>query len=83
MINFVPTKTDDLRVLLERLYPDTRISDTGVALLAAEITDLENRRAAIRSRIGFNARQMVEANVLLARKINSKNVESRIVNREP
>jgi hypothetical protein len=58
MINLIPTKTDDLRVLLERLYPDTRISDTGVALLAAEITDLENRREAMQSRIDFNAQQV-------------------------
>jgi hypothetical protein len=58
MINLIPTKTDDLRVLLERLYPDTRISDTGVALLAAEITDLENRREAMQSRIDFDAQQV-------------------------
>jgi hypothetical protein len=54
MINLIPTKTDDLRVLLERLFPDSCISDTGVALLAAEITDLENRREAMQSRIDVN-----------------------------
>jgi hypothetical protein len=73
MANFIPTKTDDLRVLLERLFPDTRISDTGVALLAAQITNLGNRCEAMHSRIDFNARQMVEVNVLLSRKINGKN----------
>jgi hypothetical protein len=73
MINVIPTKTDDLKVLLERLFPDTRISDIGVALLAAEITDLENRCQAMHSRIDFNARQMVELNVLLSRQINTKN----------
>jgi hypothetical protein len=70
MANFTPTKTDCLRVLLERLFPDTRISDTGVALLAAEIADLEHRCEAMQGRIDFDARQMVEVNVLLSRKIN-------------
>ena len=69
----IPTKTDDLKVLLERLFPDIPISDSGVALLAAEITDLENRCEAMHSRIDFNARRMVEVNVLLSRKINRKN----------
>jgi len=69
----IPTKTDNLKVLLERLFPDTRISDTGVALLAAQITNLENRWEAMHSRIDFNARQMVEVNVLLSRKIDRKN----------
>ena len=73
MINFVPIKTEDLRVLLERLFPDTRISDTGVALLAAQITNLGNRCEAMQSRIDFHAREMVEVNVLLSRKINRKN----------
>jgi hypothetical protein len=89
MANFIPTKTDDLRVLLERLFPETRIADTGVALLAAQITNLENRCEAMHSRIDFSARQMVELNVLSSRKINRKkkygtsvNRESRLVKRE-
>ena len=73
MVNLIPTKTDGLKALLERLFPDTQISDAGVALLAAQITDLENRCAVIRSQIDFNARQMVEVNVLLARRISRKN----------
>jgi hypothetical protein len=34
---------DDLRVLLEKLYPNIHIANSGVALLAAQIADLENR----------------------------------------
>jgi hypothetical protein len=37
------TNIDDLRALLEQLYPDIHISGTGVALLAAEIAELDDR----------------------------------------
>ena len=41
MLNPSPN-VDDLRVLLERLYPDIRISGPAVALLAEEMAELEN-----------------------------------------
>jgi hypothetical protein len=51
------TNTDDLRALLERLYPDIEISGTGVALLAAQIAELENRYELMRERIDHHAAQ--------------------------
>ena len=45
------TKIDDLRTLLEDLYPDVRISRRGVALLAAQIGELEDKCELIRNRI--------------------------------
>jgi outer membrane murein-binding lipoprotein Lpp len=37
------TDASDLRALLEKLYPDIYIANSGVALLAAQIAQLENR----------------------------------------
>jgi len=36
------TNTDELRALLERLFPDVKISDTAVHLVAVQIAQLEN-----------------------------------------
>ncbi len=47
----LPTDTDALRALLERLFPDIQISSTGVALLAAQIAELENRCELMPNRI--------------------------------
>lgn len=46
-----PTNTHALQALLERLYPNTDISRTGVALLATQIDQLENRCEIVRDRI--------------------------------
>jgi hypothetical protein len=46
-----PTNTDALRVLLERLFPDVRLSGTGVALLAAQIAELEDRCELMHTRV--------------------------------
>ena len=51
------TNTDDLRALLESLYPDIEISGTGVALLAAQIAELENRCELMHERIDHRAAQ--------------------------
>ena len=45
------TNTDALRTLLERLFPNVRLSGTGVALLAAQIAKLEDRCEVIYKRI--------------------------------
>ena len=39
-----PPNTDALQALLQRMFPGTHISDTGVALLAAQIAELEDWR---------------------------------------
>jgi hypothetical protein len=36
--------TEGLRALLEQLFPDVAISSKGVALLAAQLAELENGR---------------------------------------
>ena len=46
-----PINTDALRALLERLFPDVRLSGTGVALLAAQIAELENKCELMHNRI--------------------------------
>lgn len=45
------TNIDDLRELLERLYPDIRISGAAVALLAEEMAELENGCELMHTRI--------------------------------
>jgi hypothetical protein len=72
MANVIPTKTNELRALLERLFPNVRLSATGVTLLAAQITHLENERAVGRTQIdhqpvGRTKHQMVAAPVLFPR----------------
>ena len=51
MRDSITTNTDDLQMLLERLYPDVHISRRGVALLAVQISELENQCELIRYRI--------------------------------
>ena len=51
MRNSTTTNTDDLQMLLERLYPDVHISRRGVALLAVQIGELENQFELIRHQI--------------------------------
>lgn len=43
--------TNDLRTLLEGLYPDVHISATGMALLAAQISQLQNHCDILHNRI--------------------------------
>jgi hypothetical protein len=45
------TNIDDLRALLEQLYPDIHISGSGVALLAAEIAELDDRCEFVHARV--------------------------------
>jgi hypothetical protein len=78
MVNFIPPNTDELRRLLERLYPNIAISGTGVALLAAQITDMESRYAVLHVRfnqlsIKTAGHKMAANRVLLQRKINRGN----------
>ena len=49
------TNNDDLRTLLERLYPHVHIANRGVALLAAQIHNLGNECDFIGDRVGFAA----------------------------
>ena len=44
------TNTNDLRTLLQRLYPDVHISATGMALLAAQISQPQNHCGIIGNR---------------------------------
>ncbi|HJT81136.1 MAG TPA: hypothetical protein VJ719_08060 [Chthoniobacterales bacterium] len=46
---------EDLRTLLEDLYPDVHISSRGVTLLAAQIRNLENERDLVRKLSAFAA----------------------------
>jgi hypothetical protein len=78
MVNFISPSTDELRKLLERLYPDIVISSTGVALLAAQITDLENRYEIMHTRIDHqpsrkSGHKMTAQRVLFPRRINREN----------
>ena len=71
------TNIDDLRALLEQLYPDIHISGSGVALLAAEIAELDDRCEFVHARADHQAArnvrtQMVGARVLLPLKIDRK-----------
>jgi hypothetical protein len=70
-----PPNIDALRALLERLFPDSRISSTGVALLAAQIAELEDRCELIHDRIGHQSARkagaaMVGTRVLLPHRID-------------
>jgi hypothetical protein len=47
------TNIDDLRALLEQLYPDIHISGSGVALLAAEIAELDDRCELLQNRVDY------------------------------
>jgi len=51
MLDFIPTSKSAWQTSLADLSPDIAISDNGVGLLAAQISDLENRCRAMRSRI--------------------------------
>ena len=53
MLNLMESDTDALRRLLEQLFPGTDISEVGIALLAAQISDLESRCEAMHRRISF------------------------------
>ncbi len=77
MLNLIPHETDALRALLERLFPGTPISETGLALLAAQITELETGSEALPNEVEFqvtvkNIREMTGAGVLLSLGINNK-----------
>jgi len=51
MLDFIPTSKNAWQTSLADLSPDIAISDDAVGLLAAQISDLENRCRAMRSRI--------------------------------
>jgi hypothetical protein len=53
MLNLMESDTDALRRLLEQLFPGTNISEVGVALLAARMSDLESRYEAMDRRTNF------------------------------
>jgi hypothetical protein len=70
-----PPDTDALRALLERLFPDIHISSRAVALLAAQIAELENRCELMHDRIDYQPVRKAEATtvgmrVLLPHKID-------------
>jgi hypothetical protein len=56
-----PPNIEALRVLLERLFPEIHISSTGVALLAAQIAELENRCELMPDRIDHQPARKAEA----------------------
>jgi hypothetical protein len=51
MLDFIPTNRRTWQIRLADLSSNIAISDSGVGLLAAQISDLENRCRAMRSRI--------------------------------
>jgi hypothetical protein len=73
-----PPDIDALRTLLERLFPDIAISSAGVALLAAQIAELENRCELMHNRVEHQPAQkagagMVGTRVLLLHTIEREN----------
>lgn len=73
MQNLMASDTDALRTLLEQLFPGTDISEVGVALLAAQISDLESRCEAMHQRINFRttrtkARKMAHVRIYFPEK---------------
>jgi hypothetical protein len=53
MQNSQTTSMSNLRTLLEGLYPDVYISTTGLALLAAQIGNGENKREPVPTPINY------------------------------
>ena len=51
MSHLIPTKKRARKTSLAGLFPDLAASNVGVAFLSAQITDLEERCAAMRLRI--------------------------------
>jgi hypothetical protein len=69
MLHFISTIKDTLKTWFVDLFPSIAISGTGVTLLAAQMTDLENRCKTMRRRIDQqrakkNARETFAARVL-------------------
>ena len=58
MWNF-STNNDELRTLLENLYPDVHIANKGVALLAAQIRNLENKSDLVGNQIDHTVHRTV------------------------
>jgi hypothetical protein len=57
MVNFIPTNKDAVKTWFANLASNIAISGSGVALLAVQIADLENRCRVMRSRINHNGRE--------------------------
>ena len=76
MLDFISTSKNSVKTWLADLFPRVAISGNGVALLAAQITDLENRCEGIHRRIDRrcakeNASETFAMRVL-PRRINKK-----------
>jgi hypothetical protein len=59
MLHFIPANKNDLKKWLAKLSSNIPISDIDVALLGAQISDLENRCTAMRCRINHKRAEAI------------------------
>ena len=61
MSNLIPKKTRVRKTSLAGLFSNLTASNVGIAFLSAQITDLEERCAAMRRRINYKRRERTPA----------------------
>ena len=74
MLHFIPTIKGALKTWLADLLPRIATSNSGVTLLAAQITDLENRCKTIHHRID-QQRGKKKASVAFAARVLPRKIE--------